>query len=91
MYSKILVPVDLAHPGSARHTIGVAKALAETGKSSLILLNVVPDVPGYVAAELPADHARNIRARATAELDDMAGEFGLKQSAKTMVTRRPAA
>ena len=85
MYSKILVPVDLAHPESARHTAKVAKSLAETGKSELVLLNVVPELPGFVAAELPAEHAATVKARAEEELASLASEIGIGTNGSTTV------
>ena len=90
MYTKILVPVDLAHVDSARHVAKVAKSLAETGKSEVVLLNVVPSVPGFVAAELPSDHEDKLLARAKDELKMLAGELGIGSPGKVMVrTGRP--
>jgi nucleotide-binding universal stress UspA family protein len=85
MYKKILVPVDLAHPDSARHVAKVAKSLAETGKSEIVVLNVVPAVPGFVAAELPSDHEDKLVSRAMEQLKALTSDIGIGGPGKTIV------
>ncbi|MGI9463822.1 MAG: universal stress protein [Aestuariivirgaceae bacterium] len=80
MYSKILAPVDLAYPDTAKKMVAVAKALADTGKSTITVLNVIPDLPGYVAAELPTSITDKIHSDAIANLKTIASELSLTDS-----------
>lgn len=82
MYKKILAPVDLAHPDTAKHMVSVAKKMADAGKSEIVLLNVVPDLPGYVAAELPADILRRVITEAEEQLADIAKAVDLDGGVK---------
>lgn len=85
MYRKILVPVDLAHPETAEHTVSVAKAIAETGNVELTLLNVVPELPGYVAAELPSSITLNIKTSADRDLRKLAKDLGLEGTCQILL------
>ena len=53
MYKNILVPIDLAHLEKGQPTIEVARKLADDN-SRIILLNVIEEIPIWVASELPA-------------------------------------
>jgi len=55
MYKTVLVPVDLSHIEKGSKMIERAKYLADTNNSQLTLLNVIPEIPSYVAIELPSD------------------------------------
>ena len=85
MYKKILAPVDLAHPETAKQMADVARAMAEPGKADIVLLNVVPDLPGYVAAELPSDIIKKVSSVATEELPKVAKDAGVEGSAELML------
>ena len=82
MYKKILAPVDLAHPETARHMVSVARKMADAGKAEIVLLNVVPDLPGYVAAELPSDILKKVITEAEQQLADIAKEVDLDGNIK---------
>ncbi len=82
MYKQILVPVDLAHKDTAQHTAAVAKAMAETGKSNLTILNVVPELPGYVAVQMPEGLIKRVRTDAAKDLKQLAEELGLDDRCK---------
>lgn len=64
MYQTILIPIDLAHAEVSSDMIRAASKLGKDG-ARLILLNVIEDIPAYVAAELPrsmlADTQENAR------------------------------
>lgn len=54
MYKTILVPIDLAHVVEGESIIDVAiEHAAESAR--IILLNVVEDIPSWVAIQLPND------------------------------------
>jgi nucleotide-binding universal stress UspA family protein len=52
MYSKILIPVDMAHLEKAASMINSAKRQADEG-AKFILLNVVDEVPTWAVAMMP--------------------------------------
>ena len=85
MYQQILVPVDLAHKDTARHTAAVAKSMAETGKSNLTILNVVPELPGYVAVQMPDGLVKRVRTDAEDELKQLAQDLGLDKDCSLQI------
>ena len=85
MYKNILAPVDLAHPDVAQRTVESAMALAGTDDCRLTLLNVVPELPGFVAAELPAGINEKTEATAEISLKKIAKEAGVDGKAKLLV------
>ncbi|MES5099413.1 universal stress protein [Agrobacterium sp. BA1120] len=58
MYSKILVPVDLSAPEKAEKILKKAEALLDPA-GHIVLLNVVEDLPNYLAIDLPMDLIEN--------------------------------
>ena len=91
MFKNILVPIDLTHEERIGALIGQAKIFAERNGGTVTLLNVVPDIPGYVAAELPAGLRENVLRNAKTELSRLANESGLPASTKISIeTGSPA-
>ena len=82
MYKKILAPLDLSHPDIARHMASVAKKMADASKAEIVLLNVVPDLPGYIAAELPADIVKKVITEAEQNLAAIAKDANLDDNVK---------
>ena len=76
MFKTILVPIDIAHVAEGKANINLAAQHAEAG-AKIILLNVVEDIPGWAAAELPANIVETSRTRAQAELTTIAKESGM--------------
>lgn len=72
-YDNILVPVDLAHDSSWRKALPEAVDLALRHQSRLHLMTVVPDadIPA-IAAHLPDNLDRKIRAQGLAGLEELA-------------------
>lgn len=70
MYARIIVAVDLEHLDQARALLNRATALLDAG-GEIRLVHVLEDVPGYLAAELPADLGERRRAEAAVELRAM--------------------
>ena len=54
MYKTILVPIDVAHIEKAEAMVKIAGAQAVEG-GQIVLLNVVEEVPNWVAATIPAN------------------------------------
>ncbi len=74
MYKKIVVPIDLSQQERGRKIFQKAVELLDEG-GEIVLLNVVEEVPGYLAIDLPADVIEKTRADAIDTLKMMRGEF----------------
>lgn len=61
MYSKILIPVDLAHAGRLDKALGTAAALAKAFGANVVYAGVTSTVPGGVAHN-PAEFAQRLSA-----------------------------
>lgn len=68
MYSNILVPIDLSSFEKAETILKKAEQLLETN-GHIVLLNVVEDLPNYLAIDLPVDLIENAITDAKARLD----------------------
>lgn len=88
MYKKIMVPIDLAHPEKGKAMIDVANQLASKG-AQITLINVIEDIPSYVAVELPGGILQQMRQNAQNELEDLAKAAGLASQTEIR-TGRPA-
>ena len=53
MYKTILAPIDMAHIDKGKAVIDIAAAQVDKD-SHIILLNVVEEIPGWAAVELPS-------------------------------------
>lgn len=76
MYKTIIVPIDLAHAERGKDMIGLAGKLADKGARTL-LVNVVEDVPTYVAAELPSGLIEKSKKDAHRKLEKMVKAAGV--------------
>lgn len=76
MYRSILVPIDLDHAEKGKVMIDLAKKLG--GKDVKIsLINVIEDLPVYMASELPGELSQTMKKNAQLELEGMAKAAGL--------------
>ena len=71
MYKSIIVAIDLGHGEAGQGLIGKAIQLLDAG-GTIRLLNVIEEVPSYIAAELPADLSDRRKADARVQLGVMA-------------------
>ena len=85
MFSKILVPVDLGHIEKSGKMLEQAKALSANGQVEVSLLNVIPELPTYVSAELPAGLHEKTMAFAQTDLNKLVKEYDLPASTKISV------
>ena len=76
MFKTILIPIDMAHVAAGKTNIDVAMQQASTSGARIILLNVVEEIPGWAAAELPADLLKQSRQRAQEEMQAIANASG---------------
>ena len=75
MFKTILVPIDMSQVEAGKANIALAQnQLVDGGK--IIVLNVVEEIPGWAAAELPANLIEESRTRAKADLQAIADESG---------------
>lgn len=58
MYKKIVVPVDVGTLDKGEKILAKATALLDAG-GEIVLLNVLEDMPGYLAIDLPVDLMEN--------------------------------
>ncbi len=86
MFKNILVPVDLSHIEKSGALIDEAKRIAGQEGGALTLLNVVPDIPGYVAAQIPSGVHKNVMADCQAQLERLVKEHDLPASTQISVT-----
>lgn len=78
MYKNILVAIALDHSRGIAGALDAARALADEG-ASIIALNVLEEIPSYVAPYLPEEHYKNRRSEAEAELKaELGGVAGVK-------------
>jgi nucleotide-binding universal stress UspA family protein len=77
MYKTVVIPVDLAHRERVSSMLAAARTLADKG-ARMILVNVVSELPTFVAAELPADFRESAVVAAKAELANVAKSSGGK-------------
>jgi nucleotide-binding universal stress UspA family protein len=76
MYKTILVPIDMSHIAEGKANIDLAAEHAAAG-ASIILLNVVEEIPNWAAVELPAGLLDKSLEASQSELKAIAAAAGL--------------
>lgn len=77
MYRTIIVPIDLSQETKGRRILDLATRLGGED-ARIILANILEELPGYVAIELPAGLVEQSRKDAEEKLKAIAGEAGVK-------------
>jgi len=77
MYRTIIVPIDLSQETKGRRILDLAVRLGGED-ARIILANILEELPGYVAIELPAGLVEQSRKDAEEKLKAIAGEAGVK-------------
>lgn len=77
MYKTILVPIDLVDSEKGKSMIKVARLMGDKG-ARIILINVVEDIPAYVAAQVPHEILNKTRENAAEELKAIAVAAGIE-------------
>jgi universal stress protein F len=91
VFKTILVPVDLYAEGVAAQQLAVAKRFAEADNGKIIVLYVVPGIPGYAQSELPSGTHESVLSEAKKKLDAVAQSAGLSGGAElVMLEGKPA-
>ncbi len=81
MYQTILVPIDLGHLEKGKPMIRLAQQLVNQD-GRIVLVNVVEEMPAYIAAQLPEGLIKNAHQHATEELKAIANSAGIKADIK---------
>ncbi|RIK88424.1 MAG: universal stress protein [Hyphomicrobiales bacterium] len=76
MYRTIIVPIDLSQEEKGRSTIDLAVKLGGSDVR-IVLVNVLEELPGYIAVELPAGLMEQSRSDAQAKLTAIAADAGI--------------
>lgn len=76
MYRTILVPIDLSQVEKDKVMIDTAKKFAGKG-TRIKLINVMENIPGYIAVELPGELINNMKENANRELEGLAKAAGI--------------
>ncbi len=84
MFNTILVPIDIGHADESNNVINIA-ATNGNEDARIILLNVVEDIPKWVAVELPHDFQKKSLEQAQAALKDIAGASDVKTETNVSV------
>jgi nucleotide-binding universal stress UspA family protein len=77
MYKKIIVPVDLSAIDKGEKILAKARALLDVD-GEIVLINVVEELPGYMAIDLPVDLIENAIKDAKTKLADIQAKAGFK-------------
>lgn len=76
MYRTIIVPIDLSQEDKGRNIVNLAVKLGGSD-ARIILVNVLEELPGYIAVELPAGLMEQSRDDAQAKLRAIAADAGI--------------
>ena len=77
MYETILVPIDLSQQEQGRKALGIARQIGGE-QSRIVALHVAPDIPNYVAGDIPKEliekHLANARKKLALHADQAGAE-----------------
>ena len=85
MFKTILVPVDISQLEGARQALSLAKDVAKSRGGKIVLLNVIEEIPNYIAAEIPAEIFSTADEKAHTEMASFAESEGLGDDAEVVV------
>ena len=88
MFTKILVPIDLADTDLAKPSINTAVELAKASGGAVRILNVLPMTPVMLAEYVPADFDTQQRQSAEEALALIAKETGMDAAHLSTVVRQ---
>lgn len=75
MYKTILVPIDLAHAEVGQTTLRIARQIGGA-EARIFLLHVMPEIPAFVASEMPSEVLSRTLKKAEAELEKLGEDAG---------------
>lgn len=77
MFRKILVPVDIGALDRGERILRKAQVLSDDG-GEIVLLNVVEDLPGYLAIDIPVGLIENALKDARTQLTALKAKLGVE-------------
>ncbi len=81
MYKTILVPIDLSHPEPGKKILRLAQEISGSD-SRIIMLNVLPEIPAFVEAEMPEAVLKRNLDNALSELQAFGEASGAEAAVK---------
>lgn len=87
MPKKILVPVDVNHIEPTKAMMKQIGELTGNKDTQLVLLNVIPEIPGYVAIQLPEDVLKDAAKDAQASLKLLASTHGVESQSTIQIAQ----
>ncbi len=84
MYQTIIVPVDVSHADKAGGMLEVAKRLGGRD-AKIVLLNVIEEIPNYVAVQMPGGFQERAKANAIEELEKVAESTDLNTESEVRI------
>lgn len=91
MFKTILVPVDISQLDGARQALSLARDFAKSRGGKIVLLNVIEEIPNYIAAEIPAEIFTTANDHAEREMASFAESEGVSGDAEVVVLHGHAA
>ncbi len=85
MFKVVLIPIDVGQMDAAAKALAIARKLTDKQDSKLILLNVVEELPGYVASQIPSKVQTEAVAHAQNTLTQMVEDHKLPSGTEVMV------
>ncbi len=82
MYKTILVPVDLSHLEQGSKTLEIARQIG-SGQTRIVALHVAPDIPSFVAGQIPNGLIEKNLANARKELALHADQAGAESEVRS--------
>ncbi len=76
MYTNIIIPVDLGHVERLKPMVDAARLLGGED-ATVTLINVVENLPAFIAAELPSDLTARSMEDARARLEETVADLGI--------------
>lgn len=77
MYKKIIVPIDIGNLERGEGILRKAGTLLDEG-GEILVMNVVEDIPGYIAIDLPPDMIANAMKDSRQKLEALRDKTGVK-------------
>jgi nucleotide-binding universal stress UspA family protein len=90
MYKKIIVPVDIAQIEKGEKILRSAASLLFRG-GTIVLLNVVEDVPGYLVSDYTTEMMVDARQKADAALVELRSKLGIDADIEIEIRQGSAA
>ncbi|MGH1360750.1 MAG: universal stress protein [Burkholderiaceae bacterium] len=85
MFNSILIPVDLGHIDRVDQMMASVKSISTRADAQLMLLTVLPEVPGYVVPHISTELLTGAVVEARTQLEALAKRHGLGGSLKIKV------